>query len=151
MTRMRRWPLAVLMATCLAIVSRLAGAADEDDRPLEGVWVGQSMEADGKPAPAETARRMRFTFKGDKLFIRGNFDGDREEECACKIDAKQTPNHLDFTPPKEKKPVLGILEVKGDDLKICLRHASSDKGRPEGFATKEGSQLVLIVFKKQKP
>ncbi len=94
---------------------------------------------------------MRLTFKGDKLLFLGNFDDDREEECIYKFDVKRFPNHLEFTPPNEKKPILGIFEVKGDELKICLRHARSNKGRPTEFATKEDSQLILLVLRRQKP
>src|SRR5262245_34836798 len=92
--------------------------ADEATEPLQGVWVAKSMEADGKPAPADKVERMRFTFKGDKLLLRGNFDDDREAECTYKIDANQSPKHLDFTPPKSDKAILAIYEVKGDELKV---------------------------------
>lgn len=144
-------PAVLLVPFLILALQPLSRAAGDAKDALQGVWVAQSMEADGQAAPAETVKRMRFTFKGDKLFIKGNFEDGREEECACKIDAKQTPNHLDFRPPKEKKPILGIYEVKENDLKVCLRHASSSAGRPTAFATKAGSKLVLIVFKKQKP
>jgi len=120
------------------------------DDPLQGVWVGQTMEADGMAAPSEAVKRMRFTFKDGKLLVRGNFDDDREEDCTYRIDPKQSPKHLDFTTPTEKKPVLAIYDVNGNELKVCLRHASSSDGRPTAFATKAGSKLVLIVFKKEK-
>ena len=94
---------------------------------------------------------MRLTFKGDKLLVRGNFADDTVAECAYALDPKQSPKQLDFTPPKAGKPVLGIYEVKGDELKVCMRHADSKGGRPTAFATKEGSGLVLIVFKREKP
>ncbi len=148
---MQRLLLAALVAMSLVMLSAQASTAGDDAQPLEGVWIGQSMEADGKAAPIEVAKRMRLTFNGDKLLFRGNFDDDREEECTYKVDVKQSPKHLEFTPPNEKKPILGIFEVKGDELKICMRHASSDKGRPTEFATKEGSQLILLVLRKQKP
>jgi uncharacterized protein (TIGR03067 family) len=149
---MRRLVPVPLLAFCLLTATYLAVRAGEDAKdPLQGVWAAQSVEADGKPAPAEAVKRMRFTFKGDKLLVRGNHDDDREEECPCTVDPKQTPKHLDFTPPKEQKAVLGIYELKGDELKVCVRHASSSEGRPTEFATKAGSKLVLIVFKKQKP
>ena len=144
---MKRLLLIALALTCLLTAAR---AAEDDAKVLEGVWLPQSMEADGKPAPPEAVKRVKFTFKGDKLFIAGNFDDGREEECPYKIDPKQSPKHLEFTPPKENKPVLGIYEVKGDELKICLRHASSKEGRPTEFATKPDTKLILIVFKKQK-
>lgn len=149
---MRRMPMAVMIVPCLAMaLQSIARGADDSKDSLQGVWVAQSMEADGKAAPADAVRRMRFTFKGDSLFIKGNFDDDREAECPYKIDPKQSPKHLDFSPPKEKKPILGIYDVKGDELKVCLRHASSSEGRPTRFATQADSKLVLIVFKKRRP
>ena len=138
-------------AVALAIASSTAQAADKTAAPILGVWVAESLEADGKAAPPEAISRMRFSFKEDKLLVRGNFQDDREEECTYKIDPKRSPSHLEFTPANEKKPVLGIYEVTGDKLKLCLRHASSTEGRPTEFATKEGSKLILVVFKREKP
>jgi uncharacterized protein (TIGR03067 family) len=128
-----------------------ATAADDPKELLKGVWVAQSMEVDGKPAPEDAVKGTRFTFKGDKLFVRENFADDSEAECACAIDPKQSPKQLDFAPPKGGAPVLGIYEVKGDELRVCFRQADSKEGRPTAFATKGGSKLVLIVFKRQKP
>jgi uncharacterized protein (TIGR03067 family) len=125
--------------------------ADDAKDALQGVWVAQSVEADGKAAPAEAVKQMRFTFKGDKLLIRGNHEDGSEEECTYKVDAGRSPKRLDFTPVKEQKAVLGIYELKGDELRVCSRHASSPAGRPTEFATKPGSMLVLVVLKKQKP
>ena len=140
-----------LTGVCVAMTSPLvANDGDDGAKALQGVWAAASMEADGTPAPAKDVERMRFTFKENKLLIRGNFRDDREQS-AYKVDPKQSPKQLDFTPPKEQKPILGIYEVNGDELKVCLRHASSSDGRPTEFATKPDSKLVLIVFKKQKP
>jgi uncharacterized protein (TIGR03067 family) len=148
---MSRFLLAVLVVACLVMALPTGSRAADDSDALQGVWVAQSMESEGKAAPAAAVKKMRFTFKKDKLLIKGNFDDDREEECTWKVDPKKTPKQLDFTPPKEKKAILGIYKLRGDELTICLRHASSDKGRPTEFATKADTQLVLIVLKKQKP
>lgn len=131
----------------------LISATDADDdnerRQLQGVWLAQSMESEGKAAPKFIVERMRFTFRGDKLFVKGNFRDGREEECTFRVDPSKSPKHLDFTPPKKQSPVLCIYDVDGDQLKICFRHARSDAGRPTEFATKAESQLVMIVFKKK--
>lgn len=148
---MRCLPLIALAVTSLVILLDCGCEAAEDSQTIQGVWIAQSMEADGKPAPPEAVKKVRFTFKGDKLLVRGNFSDDREDECTYKLDPKQSPKHLQFTPPKEEKPVLAIYEIKGDELKICTRNPSSPDGRPTGFTTKAGSGLALIVFKKQKP
>jgi uncharacterized protein (TIGR03067 family) len=141
---------------CLALVFVLAfvmGAIPvppDDSDSLQGIWTAQSMEADGKAAPANAVSRMRFTFQGKKLLVKGNSPDDREEQCSYKIDTTKSPNCLDFTPTKEKKTVLAIYEVKEDELKVCLRHEGSPGGRPTEFSTKPDSGLVLIVFKKAK-
>ena len=109
------------------------------------------MESGGKPAPAEAARRLRFTFQGDKLLVKGNFPDDREETCSYKLDEQKNPNQLDFTPPKEDKPVLGIYKLKGDQLVICFRHGGSPGGRPTKLTTKDDPTLILVRFKKAMP
>ena len=144
----------LVFVVLFALVVGAGAAAPNDKEPLQGVWIAQSEEADGKPAPAEAVKRMRFTFKGDKLLVKGNFADDREEECSYEIDAAKSPKQLDFTPPKEShqdSPILGIYEVKGEELKLCLRHGGSSAGRPTEFSTKPDSDLILIVLKRAKP
>jgi len=127
-----------------------AGSAGTDDKAsLQGVWTAKSMEVDGKPAPAEAVKQMRFTFKGDKLLVRGNHKDDSEQECSYEIDATKSPKHLDFT-QEDKQHVRGIYDINGDELKVCLRHASSSDGRPADFSTKPRSKLILLVFKRAK-
>lgn len=148
---MRRSLFVFLVVSCLVSPSRPnANAGDETKDPLQGVWIARSLESDGKAAPAEAVNRMRFTFKGDKLLIKGNFADDREEECTFKVDAKQSPKHLEITPPESQMRVLGIYDVKGDQLRVCIRHASSTGGRPTDFSAKADSKLILIVFKRHK-
>lgn len=121
------------------------GAATEKGS-LEGTWIAKTMEKDGKKAPEEAVKRMSYRFAGDKLFVKGNFENDRVDECSFVLDGSREPKQLDFTPPKAKKAILAIYERKGDALKICMRHSSSDKGRPTEFKTTPDSALILIVF-----
>ena len=98
-----------------AFVMGASPAAPDDKASLQGVWIAESMEVEGKPAPAEAVKRTRFTFKGDKLLVKGNFDDEREEECIYHIDSTKSPKHLTFTPPKEshqETPILGIYDVQ---------------------------------------
>ena len=138
-----------LTAFSLIVFHPVSFAGDSDTKALQGVWIGQSMEVDGKVLPADAAKKMRFKFQGDKFFIAGNFKDDGEEACVFRLDPKKSPKHFDFTPPKEEKAILGIYEVKGDELKVCLRHSSSAEGRPTEFATKADSKLIYVVFKKK--
>jgi len=142
--------LPLISASLLIFLTEAGRTAAADNDSLEGVWVATDMTADGKPAPADAVKRMRFTFKADKLLVRGNFDNDVEEECGYRIDAAKSPKQLDIQPPKEKQPILAIYDLKGDQLQLCLRHGGSSGGRPTEFASKPDSGLVLLVFKRSK-
>jgi uncharacterized protein (TIGR03067 family) len=130
-----RWFSIAFTASCLLIGSASLVVAGDDTKLLQGVSIAQWMEVDGKPAPAEKVKRVKFTFKGDKLIIAGNFDDDLDTECVYRIDPKKSPKHLEFT-LKSEDVIPGIYEMKGDDLKVCLRHSTSTEGRPSEFATK---------------
>ena len=139
------------VAVLVVICSASSGADDRAKGALQGVWVGTSMQSNGKDIPAEALKWIRFTFKGDTLLIRGNFSDEREMACTYKIDPEQSPKHLDVTSDEHAVAILGIYETKGDELKICMRKESSDKGRPTEFVSTPDSDLVLVVLAKQKP
>lgn len=145
----------ILAGACLACtlpgVSRGEEKTENDQDRLQGAWQAQSMEVDGQPGPEDAVKRMKFIFEGEKLRLFGNHkEDDSEMKATYKIDAGESPKHLNFTPEELKKPILAIYKFEGDDLKVCIRHAQSSKGRPTEFKTTEGSELVLIVFQKQK-
>lgn len=145
---------ACLAAFSLILVLFVHGglrAEEDDQKALQGSWTAESMVINGMRAPLDVIKRMKFTFRDGKLFVQGNFENGREDECVYTLDSKASPKQLDFTPPMEKKPVLGIYELNGDTWKLCLRHAGSDKGRPTELASKLDSECVLLVLKRQKP
>jgi uncharacterized protein (TIGR03067 family) len=140
----------------LAFAVGAAPLAPDDRASLQGVWIAQSIERDGKPieidgkpANADAGSQMRFTFDGDKLLFGGRKDG-REDRGNYTIDARKSPKWLDITMPNHDGLLLGIYEIKGDELKVCVRHEHSPGGRPAEFSTKPGSELFLYVFKKAK-
>jgi alpha-L-fucosidase len=120
-----------------------------DPAALQGIWVARSMEIDGKPVPDEDLKHMRFDFQGDSVIVRGNHNNDEEETARYSIAPHKSPKEIEIAPLKEKNSILGIYELKDDELKLCLRHASSHKGRPTEFSTKPDTQLVLLSLKKQ--
>lgn len=128
--------------------------AQDDKASLQGVWVAQSLETEGKPDSGTDTRqmRMRFAFKGDKLLFAVNLDLIVEKQWSYRIDATKSPKHLDITPDKpiQGETTLGIYELKGDELKVCLRCGRTQSGRPTDFSTNADSGLILIVFKRAK-
>lgn len=150
---MHRSSLLLVASCCLLTVTQVGARAGTDaKKPLQGVWIAKSMEVDGKALPAEEAKRMRFTFKGAKLFVKGGYKkDDQEEECDYKLDVMKSPHHLDITRRDEGKTVQAIYEIRDGVLKICIRHEGSSEGRPKEFATTPESKLILLVLTKQNP
>jgi uncharacterized protein (TIGR03067 family) len=141
--------VALVAGVWLALAASPGPGADADKDELQGVWVAASMEINGERAPAKEVERTRFTFKGEKLVLRHSKDEGKEVEATFKADPKKSPRHLDIT--IKNKTLHGIYEVKGDQLKVCYETGDKPENRPTKFATNKEEELVLIVFKRQKP
>jgi uncharacterized protein (TIGR03067 family) len=50
--------------------------------------------------------------------------------------------------PNKGKTILAIYELKDDTLRIC--YDLSGKKHPKEFKTKEGTQLFLVEYKREK-
>jgi uncharacterized protein (TIGR03067 family) len=138
------------MLRSLLSAALLAGGLSSAQSPpakteLEGVWVAQSVTRDGIAAAADVVARTRYTFKGHKLFIRGNYATDREDELTFTIDATDTPKYLDLT-DANGYPTAAIYELKDEVLTICL-----SRGERPAECTSKASRITRIVLKKEPP
>ena len=139
---------ALAMCAGLALV---AAAADDDTKTdqdkLQGPWKLTALESDGKKASDDAVKAMRMTVKGDRLYLK---EDNKEEEGTFKIDPTKSPKTMDLTIKVGEKmdTVRLIYELKGDDLKLCGGKLGKD--RPAEFATKTGSGLHLLIFKREK-
>ncbi len=127
---------------------------DDAATSLQGFWRANSVEAEGKPAPAEALKQTWFSVEGNKLVFK--IDGP-QVECGFKTDAKQSPKQLTLAVTKsdqrkvnDAKEIFAIYELTGDDLKICLSSSHPTAKRPTEFAAQEKSGRMLIVLKRQK-
>ena len=139
----------ILLAVLLAFDQSSLKTAPAD---LEGVWNAVSMEGNGKPMPAQLAEGVVFTFKGEKLVLRGLGGNTVEQECTVAIDTTATPKRLDFTPVGSARTVYAIYEIGGekrDELKIAFVRGGAADSRPSTFTTTVGSNGLLFVLKKQ--
>jgi uncharacterized protein (TIGR03067 family) len=120
----RRADPLLTIVLCLVALSPVAGIAPivqsgSARTELEGAWQARSIELDGKPAPADTVTRTRYTFKGKQLLVRGNYATDREDELTFAADPSDTPKYLDLTDVNGYESA-GIYEIKDDALTICF-------------------------------
>jgi uncharacterized protein (TIGR03067 family) len=136
------------------VVFLLAADAKEDDaskkdaETMQGDWAALSMIQDGMKFPDDDAQSFFRTVKGDEYTL---FHYDQVlAKWKFKLDAAKKPRTIDITKPDDDKApaVLGIYELDGGKLKICV--AAPGKDRPTEFASKEGSGHTLSVWEREK-
>jgi uncharacterized protein (TIGR03067 family) len=155
---MKQHTLAVAAAAALFVGAGLAAAADDkaelvkkDFKGLSGTWTTTSREVDGKKTPEDDLKKARVAFTAEgKVSV--EIDGKTVMEGKwLNTDPTKTPKTMDteFTAGEEKgKTVLGIYDIDGDTLKICV--AAPGKDRPTKFAAGEGSGCTMFVYKRSK-
>jgi uncharacterized protein (TIGR03067 family) len=123
-------------------------AAKTDAEKLTGAWQATSVETDGAKAPADFAAKIQLRFEKGFLMIKGLFGDNREVPCQLKLDPDKKPKTLDYTGLGTKQTVLGIYELDGDTLKLCI--ITKERERPKEFKTEAGSNLTLMELKRVK-
>ena len=137
--------LALVLSFSLA-----AGGGDaKDGDSLEGTWLPSAAELGGKMFPDEVRKTIKLVVKGDKYTVTV---GKQPDRGTVKLNPKAKPMELDITGtegPNKGKTILAINERDGDTLRVC--YDLSGKGRPKEFKTREGTQLFLVTYKREKP
>jgi len=120
-------------------------AAEEkpDAEKLAGRWKMVSVTDGGKDTPTEGAV---FTFEKDKVTVKTE---NQTTEAAFKLDPAKAPKWIDFTVRGET--MLGVYELDGDTLKICLNEERDGK-RPTKLASEPNNSPndLLWVLKREK-
>lgn len=123
-------------------------------KELEGNYTPVTMVKGGDPAPKELIGSITFTVKGDAFMVNFKADGKEESKTATIVlAADQSPISIDLTPkdgPEAGKPMLGIISIEKDVVKLCWCDSKVRTERPKEFkSTKENGNL-LIEMKKTK-
>jgi uncharacterized protein (TIGR03067 family) len=152
----KRAVLPLVTAVCLGLLWT-AAAQEEKGKPkdldqLKGTWTAVSLERGGMKLPEDMLKElnMQLVFNGDKYMER--IQGKVNEEGKIKIDTSKKPAMIDLniqTGDDKGKLQLGIFEVKGETLRLCLA-VPGDKDRPTTFASPEGKTDANVVFKRAK-
>ena len=119
-----------------------------DIERLQGTWNFLSLEVEGAKLPDAMLSGSKIIIKGDNF---QSISAGVTYEGKIKIDPSKTPRALDliFTDGPEKgRTSLGIYDLTGDDLRICLSLAGNT--RPTEFASKPGSGLAFETLKREK-
>ncbi|MCI0705712.1 MAG: sigma-70 family RNA polymerase sigma factor [Planctomycetia bacterium] len=117
--------------------------AKTDEEKLQGKWKVVSVQDGGREVEIEDAT---VTFVKDKMILK---DGNRKLEGPFKLDSTKKPKWIDATMSERK--TLGIYELDGDNLKICINEDPNGE-RPTKFVSEGGTPNdVLMILKREKP
>ena len=135
-----------LLAVCALLFSQTTRA--DDVKAMEGTWKVESAEAGGKPLESADlmAVVLKITGLRYEVTIKDKLDGG-----TLALDEKQMPKTLDATDTEGDdvgKVVKAIYELTGDTLKVAYTLDGGE--RPKEFATKEGSPVLLVTYKREK-
>jgi uncharacterized protein (TIGR03067 family) len=150
---LKEMPMLLKSFVVLTLVLSFALAANsgdgKDGDALQGTWLPQTAELGGKMFPDEIRKTIKLVVKDDKYTVTV---GKVVDQGTVKLNSSAKPKEMDITGtdgPNKGKTFLAIYEHDGDTLRIC--YDLSGKDRPTEFKTREGTQLFLVTYKREKP
>ncbi|MFO0880601.1 MAG: TIGR03067 domain-containing protein [Gemmataceae bacterium] len=141
--------LCQIVAALLTTVASPAADAAGDLSKMAGTWKSQLYVAEGTKWSAAQRETLELTIRGtgnNTLRI-----GEQVLHGTYRLDEATSPRQIDITltagPDKGKKK-LGIYELKGDVLRICVGPLGGE--RPKTFASTPGSGVWLEEWQRVK-
>jgi uncharacterized protein (TIGR03067 family) len=113
---------------------------------LDGVWTCESATINGRKLDDEITKSLKLTLKGDQ------YKTQRGEQVLFDstyvVNDSINPPHIDIVGIGELAGKIGkgIYELKQDRLTMC--YAMPDHDRPQAFASEEGSDAHLMVWRR---
>jgi uncharacterized protein (TIGR03067 family) len=120
-----------------------AEAVASDLQRVQGDWVAVEFVANGQEASADDASGVKLKIKGNEFFAefpQGQAQG------TLKLNGTASPKSMDAT-TEAGDQVPGIYEISGATFRIC--YAMNDAPRPKEFKSADGSDCILITFKRK--
>ena len=139
---------AITVAIVFAASASSQDTADERKK-LAGTWTPTAAELSGEPFPEEVRKTIKLVLAGDKYTT---MVGKTTDMGTFKLYPAKTPKAMDIIGgegPNKGKTFLAIYELKGDTLRVC--YDLLGKNRPTEFATKKGTPLFFVTYRRMKP
>jgi uncharacterized protein (TIGR03067 family) len=137
----------------LLAAGSLAADGDKEDKAdkfdaakLVGTWTYVSAVKNGQKADADNIKDAKVTITKDTMTLEG---GAGKFVMKYTLDTKKKPVTISMkmTEGAEGATAEGIIELKGDELKLCY---ATEGAAPKKFESKEGSDHRLVVLKRAK-
>jgi uncharacterized protein (TIGR03067 family) len=133
----------------LALVAAAPAPKKGEEPPpakLEGDWVVEAFDGPKDEAPPGT---ITFRFVDGRISIMDASRKGKQEDAGYTADLTKMPATIDITPNKgADKVVQGIIEIKGDTMKLCFGRDGTD--RPKEFKGDREKGVMMITLKRVK-
>ena len=146
--------LIALFAGCVLLISS-ASAGKPDDavaaeyKALVGTYTVAKAELGGKDI-TEHLKIMKFDIRdGGKYTAQV---GEQKDDASFTADPSKKPREMDVKPnggPHKGKIVKVIYKLDGDHLLICYDYEKPEN-RPTAFESKDGTSVLLVIYKREK-
>ena len=141
--------MALVALGVLAAEAPVEDAARQDLEKLQGDWQCTAMTVDGMQLPDDDVQALFRTIKGNQYTVTRYEKG--IGKGTLKLDTSKSPHTIDSTPAGaagKGGPILGIYEISGQTLKLCLARPGQE--RPKDFTSKPGSGYILSVWTRER-
>lgn len=134
------------MPLFLIAVAGCSAYSKPDYEYIQGKWNAQTIRNGGKDVPTEgsgmefAAGRLTNLKDGDPTGPFGSY----------RLDENKQPKWLDIHDDKRNLDIVGIYQLEGDTLTICLNEqAKSDAERPTTFTSESGSNQIVMQLRRR--
>ena len=141
-----------LFTSLLVLVFAQPAAEEQAKKDLEriqGTWIMQALEINGKDVPVDRLDGAVLIVKGDEY--RTKIKDKELPGFRLKLDPSKDPKAVDMIksmPGGGEEVIKGIYTFENDTLKIC-RGLTADQERPKQFATWPDTSYFVVTWKKQ--
>lgn len=112
-------------------------------RALQGTWAATCGQTDGQKWAPGKVLKFQMTLQGDRYCI---VCGPRKEEGTFCLATRKGIDLLPATGAHSGQAIHGIYRAERDRLVICLAGPGAE--RPTAFSAEEGSEQVLLIFRR---
>jgi uncharacterized protein (TIGR03067 family) len=120
-------------------------SAKSDLDLLQGDWALVEMVANGEKVSDEARSSIKLKIKGNQYFLETN---ENPSQGAFKLTERGNPRSMDVT-TQGGEELPAIYEISGDSFKAC--YAVNGAARPTEFKSTEGSDHILVIYKRKAP
>ncbi len=144
--------LVLVLSVSNLYAAEFDAAAKKDLLALQGTWVMDSGQSDGKPVPADKVKQNKITYEGNKMTIRSPHQTpDIIIAEIVRLDPTKTPKEMSFvrkSGPNAGKTMVGLYDIKGDTYIFAF----DPKGEttPKELSAKAGTGHLLHTWKRSK-